>query len=617
MRETNENLGMNRRNFFKGALATGAAVAAGAALAGCSPAGSSKSADAGSKTEAASIPSGYMCSEDWLGEAPVISDSDIAETISVDVVVCGGGNAGIQAALAAAEEGATVAVLEKGKPSEGTDYLHVTGQEIGHFNSQWLIDQGYGPYDLGDIVLEFCKRGGNRVSPEIIRLYVENCGEMFDHFISLIPADNHMLEMGPKGELGLHVAYGRKPEDYPIVQSGYKTWVGDAMFWGKYNDQPAEGSGTFSNLSEAQSFSQHRAEELGATWYFATTAVECTQDEDGTVTGVIAKNSDGNYVKFEAAKGVILATGDMGQNSDMIWNLLPEVSEWAMRQGSGKDAAVSDTANDGSGLKMGCWAGGYIEPGPRATMSMGGGGGGPWGTAPFLWLNAEGKRFMNEGVTVGSFAATLRQPLGITATVTDSKWMTTVQNASIDHGAPNYTRPQYYDDLETDMATVVDGGKDGGVVRSCCIAERMPSTVYGANDLETALRYAGYTDDVIPQCIESINHYNELCYAGKDTDFGKDALNMVPIDEPPYYVAPSSNSGMGRGAGLTTLTGLMTNDQLVVIRPDYSEVKHLYAVGNCLGQRFGNAYSTPTAGVSIGMAMTHGRIAGQNAAHNK
>ncbi len=274
------------------------------------------------------------------------------------------------------------------------------------------------------------------------------------------------------------------------------------------------------------------------------------------------------------------------------------------------------TMNDGSGHKMGCWAGGFIEPGPRPTMSMGGGGGGPWGTAPFLWLNAEGKRYMNEGITVGAFAATLRQPLGVVATVTDSKWLETVRNASIDHGAPNYTRPQYYEDLVTDMAAVVGGGAEGGVVRSCTITERMPSQVFGADDLETALKYAGYAEEVIPTCIDSINRYNELCYAGKDTDFGKDAHHMVPIDEPPFYVAPSSNNATGT-AGLVTLAGLMTDDTLTVIRPDYTRVRGLYAVGNCLGQRYGNAYSTPTAGVSIGMAMTYGRVAGKNAASRR
>ena len=42
----------------------------------------------------------------------------------------------------------------------------------------------------------------------------------------------------------------------------------------------------------------------------------------------------------------------------------------------------------------------------------------------------------------------------------------------------------------------------------------------------------------------------------------------------------------------------------------YNE-KGLYAAGNCLGHRFGPAYSTPSAGASMGMAMPHGRVLGK------
>ena len=67
--------------------------------------------------------------------------------------------------------------------------------------------------------------------------------------------------------------------------------------------------------------------------------------------------------------------------------------------------------------------------------------------------------------------------------------------------------------------------------------------------------------------------------------------------------------------GLVSLCGLVTNDDLNVLGSDLkTPIKGLYAVGNCLGQRFGNAYSTPAAGSSIGMALTHGYVAGKIAA---
>lgn len=58
---------MDRRNFLKGALATGALAAGGAALAGCSPAQPQQQADGAPHAEAAAgakQPQGYECSED-------------------------------------------------------------------------------------------------------------------------------------------------------------------------------------------------------------------------------------------------------------------------------------------------------------------------------------------------------------------------------------------------------------------------------------------------------------------------------------------------------------------------------------------------------------------------
>ena len=43
----------------------------------------------------------------------------------------------------------------------------------------------------------------------------------------------------------------------------------------------------------------------------------------------------------------------------------------------------------------------------------------------------------------------------------------------------------------------------------------------------------------------------------------------------------------------------------------------LYAAGNCLGGRYGFGYSTPFAGNSVGMAITHGWIAGHQVGSDK
>ena len=56
---------IDRRNFLKGALATGALAAGGAALAGCSPAKPEEGGSASNTTDAGALPKGYECAEDW------------------------------------------------------------------------------------------------------------------------------------------------------------------------------------------------------------------------------------------------------------------------------------------------------------------------------------------------------------------------------------------------------------------------------------------------------------------------------------------------------------------------------------------------------------------------
>lgn len=605
-------MSVDRRGFLKGALAAGALAAGGAMAAGCAaPAasGDAKGDDLSGTGPSSGNPEGYVGDGfDWLGAKPEIVDDEIVSTIDADVVICGSGHAGMGCAVMATEGGKKVVVIDKAPSMENH---HFAGGEFGNFNSEFLKSRGFGDYDLGEIVSEFCIRGGNRVNANLIRAYVENSGPALDKILEKIPAEDEILS---EEQLTVHVAYGHPTgADYPIVSGGYKTWAGDTQFWGPYNDQPVDGVASFSTITKAWNYSIQAMEELGAQWFWNHEALVCEQDESGKVTGVIAEGPDG-YVRFNAADAVVLATGGFEANPEMCWSLITEIPEWNERNGLTRDAfienAMSMTTNDGAGHKMGCWAGGFIEAHPRSTMDMGGGGGGPWGHSPFLVLNAEGNRFMNEASAVAYSPLSRRQPIGVMACVTDSKWLQTVQHASVDHGCPNYTRPQYYDDLVTDMEAVVPAGAEGAGVRSACITERNLSTVYGAETLEDALRYAGYAEEAIPQCVESVKRYNELCYAGRDADFGKDADCMIPVDEPPYYVAPSRNDGT-QTMVMVTLCGLTTDDNMNVIGKNYERIENLYAIGNCLGGRWGNNYSTPTGGASIGMAGTHGYVLGK------
>lgn len=614
---------IDRRSFLMGsAVAAGGAALAG--FAGHNQAFADEAAPAEAEVEApaSGTIAGTICSSDWLGEMPVISDDQVSETVDVDIVILGAGHAGCQAALSASQAGATVAVVEAQPEEEYWCY----GDDICAYNSQWVTDQGFGGYDLGEITAEYCRRGLGRVNPVILKMFVENSGEMFDNMVSIIPDTSDMLDR-ENGRCIIQIAYGKdSAADYPIEQSGYKAWATTVQTIQTVNPTEVIPGRRITRLTEWETYARREAENNGAVFFFGTTAEALAMDGDAVV-GAYAKKADDTYIKLNAAKGVLLATGDFSSNPAMVWNLLTDISEWAARIGV-QEGELAGGGRDGMGIKLGCWAGGAIEPHPRPSMNMSSGTPGPWGTSPFLVLNAKGKRFMNESMAQLGGAAALRQPLGIYATITDANYMLGVQGAGLDHGAPNWGFPQGIEAMQEAMAAIVPG-PEGGSVPGIGIAgvneinthnpnaepngseRKMGSTVYAAETLEELLGYLGYEGDALQTALDEIAHYNELCYAGADTDFDKQPDLMIPIETPPFYGAASENTGR-TSTGLVTLAGLLTDENLNVMKADRSEpIKGLYAAGNCLGQRYGMAYATPSAGNSMGMAMTHGYMAGK------
>jgi succinate dehydrogenase/fumarate reductase flavoprotein subunit len=634
---------VSRRNFFKGTAAVvGAGLVANSNLSGAQASALGASAAAAANSHLA----GYSGDGDWLGTAPVIPDSQITKTVDIDVLVLGAGHAGVLAALGASDKGAKVAVVEpQDEAGFATDYWHRVGEDIGHVNSKWLISRGYGPYEMGEVVAEFVKRAAGRCNPDIIRLFVENSGPMFDRMVEVYEsyeakrkADDSAVKykysdgvtetydlsnMMDEKNLYNQVQKDRSPKDYPIEIGGYKTWPTTAMFQGPALRRAV--APFISKLRWFQKYTVLKTVDNGAQWYYDHTAVVLTQDASGAVTGAIAKDKSGSYVKFNARKGVIVATGDYANNRAMAWDLNNETMEAMERAGQkkgdsagggmGGNSKATAMKHEGSGHKMCCWAGGMIENSPRGGMVIGGGASGPWGTSPMLQLNCLAKRFMNEAAAPLVGGACARQPAGIACVVTDKKYLKSIVIAGLEHGGPNFGRKEWYEDFEEDMAKVLPAGAKGYKIRGLMVAEREGGNVIGANTLEELAGYLGYKSELVQTFVESIKHYNELCKKGVDSDYGKDAKAMIAIDEPPFYGC-SGKIGSGASFGMVTMSGMVTDTSLRVLDKKGKPIKGLYVAGNTLGGRYGLGYSTPFAGNSIGMAMTHGWLAGQYAAES-
>ena len=105
---------------------------------------------------------------------------------------------------------------------------------------------------------------------------------------------------------------------------------------------------------------------------------------------------------------------------------------------------------------------------------------------------------------------------------------------------------------------------------------------------------------------ETIDHYNELCAAGEDTDFGKDASHLVAYtEEGPLYAVRVYCASWG------TIGGAVTDDTFHVLDASGAAIDNLFAVGECSTARlFGDYYF---GGFSLGFYTAAGHIAGETA----
>jgi fumarate reductase flavoprotein subunit len=106
----------------------------------------------------------------------------------------------------------------------------------------------------------------------------------------------------------------------------------------------------------------------------------------------------------------------------------------------------------------------------------------------------------------------------------------------------------------------------------------------------------------------TVRRYNELARIGRDLDFGKRPDRLFSIDKPPYYAGKSGYDL------LAVLGGLNINWKLQPLDKDWEVIPGIYLAGNTMGNRFAVDYPTMCPGLSHGMAIHFGRIAGLNAA---
>ncbi|MCL1846404.1 MAG: FAD-dependent oxidoreductase [Coriobacteriia bacterium] len=553
---------ISRRSFLTGAAATGAIAAASAVgLAGCTTGGGGggneqKPAETTPAETTPTTPSGPTAQKAvWSWEIPEDTITDFVEEKPYDVIVVGCGLAGMSAAVAAAQQGAKVAVLEK------TDQPNVRGLHVAAVDTSAQRAAGI-TINKYQSARDLIRWSGKRVKEELHWLFINNSGRAIDWCFDICKEKN------PEMYLTMWDACYRG-EDYYENPGATHIFSGGPLRW---NNDIADCMVT-------------KGEALGVDYFYEMPGVQLVKDGDFKVTGIVA-GEPGNYTKFNGT--VILATGDFGGNDEMIDCYLP----WVKRVHQKIYTPVD--MNTGDGHIMGMRAGASMQAGAHAAMIH------PQVGGPvycFLRVNKNAERYENEDISaIGCSTSIMMQPDQIAWCVYDGNFIDyLVQSLPYggglmwdqvmrEWGAP-FNREQEMTSTERNI-------ERGNVVTA--------DTIEG---LAAAM-------EIDPTKFKAtVDRYNEVVKAGVDEDFGKRKELLFPILEPPFYA-----SHMMTGL-LTIPTGLSINSKMQVLGADFvTPFEGLYAVGNVGGDFFAQDYPTIFPGHSHGRAITFGRIGGSYAA---
>ena len=529
----------------------------------------------------------HNSSVSWLGQEPEFSKID--KTIETDVIVCGGGLAGVAAVRSAAEAGADVILFEKCKTLQGRSgqFCVMGGNILKHWDvdvdqlhqlQQPAIDR------LWDASEHYAKR-------EIIEYAVTHSGEDFDWYLDGLPKENvyfcpTSISMPPVGTK-LHIILMRNPpnENYDLTQEPEPVYPATIMFGPSHVPVLKNNFAIAEQTGHVQSF-------------FATPVKKLLRDsKTGRVTGVVAVADDGTVIEAHAKKAVILTTGDYTGDPEILKTYFPQFVNNPQIP-CGMDPHKKP-ANTGDGHRMGMWIGAKLEDSPPAINchNMGG----AMGVTPFLMLDTHGRRFMNEDATGSKIEQVLHTlPDEKAWQIFDSSWRKEIPYMPHGHGCCSHAVPE---ELE---GKVRNGPMDGYASQNQLDKAVESGSTVKADTLEELVEKMALPKDA---ALSAIQKYTEDAKNGTDTQYGKRSSRMFPLDTPPYYGSPITKAPL-----LCAHAGLESDEKGHSYDENNQLIPGLYLAGNVQGRRFAVDYPTILPGLSHSMALTFGRLVGRLAA---
>lgn len=537
-------------------------------LAGCTPASPAE----GSGTEASRQPdSEGGATNRWLGEAPSVDPESIADEKTCALLIIGAGNAGMTAAVKAAESGIDFMLVDKqASPSTPRN-------AIGAINDATAQEDGF-TEDPFKVVQELVRYSSGKANTNLLLNWARESGGFFDWVAGI---------MDEYGFDAVHTA-DRGIEENPA----YYCAATEHRFAAR------EGS-EFAKANRHDVFLDY-IRKRGYDLEGNLDLVTLSKDDAGRVCGAVLQDGDGSYVKVNA-ENVLLATGGYADNPQMMEDISPAacrtLAAWMLYPG-----------NTGQGIKAAMWAGAEkdLEPTPmlfdRGAVAPGTelglvNDGGVYsvpqgyitttdeynpGTQPFMKVSKHGKRFANEaGPYTDIVWAASNQPGGAWCQVFDSNYAADWEKF---HTLGCSALARLRSDSFVDM---IDKYVDEGLIVKADTVEELADGL-------------GFEGDARDTFLASVERYNELYDKGSDDDFGKPAYKLSAIRQAPFY-------GVWLGTTLlTTADGIKIDESCRALGSDHLPIKGLYVAGDCAGGFFANNYPYLFPGMACGRAMYEG-----------
>ena len=562
---------MSRKSFLAGAGTVAAAAVAGSAAVALAD-------DAKATAPAAEgniITRGTLEQGTWsfmVAPEPVAEDQ-IAETKTHEIVVVGSGAAGLCCAVSAAEQGADVIVFSAGtKPlSRGGSF-----QAIG---TKYQAEHGVeDDPEKRRVQTQIDLIAGARMmdSRKWMR-WENNSAESMDWMI------DKMAARGIECSLAM---------PYSDVDGVLDTPAGEHNFWTA--DAPM---GVFQGAPlVAKAWADIFTEDYGGEIDYSTVAQYLIRDDDNTgrVSAVIAQDADGNYIKYEATKAVVLATGDFSKDFDMMAHFAPyawEHFKGVLTPEVDYDAEMVYTGlMPGTGQKMGLWIGaGWQKTFPNPCAINGAVSGPTHCVVDSFWginLAKDGRRFHNENTNFAFGAYTRMNLKGGTAyAIWDSQYAYTQDSwdglgATIDNVNGEMFMPKTPEQLIASWDANVESG-----------------SYFKADTLEELIDQMEGLDK--ENALESIANYNTYAKNGLDEEFHVNPELLHPIETGPFYgcITPGSTF-------LCVMGGLRCDEHCQVMDTADEPIEGLYEVGTMIGDFYGGAYNFAFQGQNLGACCT-------------